>query len=264
MHAQSKVASIKQLNVVLVTSAQQKLPLQLLQKFATIMTKQMENVTLQLLKPHALLMVMLPLHGMQQIADAKIFLLNKACAPRVSSARKAQLHQHLVMPVSSVHRMALVTIRSVLTARKVSIAILPLRLHVLYAMVATSAHRRQLTRQLIQQRQVTSLKMVSQPKSNASQVHIRTWDNKLLVISAIKESTVIPWLWLPVKTALLALTNLKAMIATHLEQFTHVNANTVNTLTRQQTASALNVQWTSTAREMLSSPASIVPTATIV
>ena len=66
------------------------------------------------------------------------------------------------------------TIRSVLIAQKVSIAMPLLLLRVLCAMVATTAPRRQLTRQLYQQRQATSPKMVSLPKSIASQVHIRT------------------------------------------------------------------------------------------
>ena len=134
----------------------------------------MENATLQLLKPRAQHMVMLPLLGIQQIVDAKMYLLNKVCALRVSIALRVQLLQQLVMQASSVHHMALETIRSVLIALKVSTAMPLLHLRELYAMAATTAPRRQLTRQLYQQRQATSLKMVSQPRSNVFQEHIRT------------------------------------------------------------------------------------------
>ena len=134
----------------------------------------MENAILQLLKPNAQLMVMLPLRGMQQIVDAKMYLLNRVYALRVSIAHKVQLLQQLVMQASSVHHMALETIRSVLIALKVSTAMPLLHLRELYVMVVTTALRRQLTRQLYQQRQATSLKMVSLPRSNVFQEHIRT------------------------------------------------------------------------------------------
>ena len=72
------------------------------------------------------------------------------------------------------------------------------------------------------------------------------------------------WHWLLVKTALPALMHLQAMIAMHLEQYTHDNANTVNIQTKQLTAHALSAQWISTAKEMLLSLVSIAPTATTV
>ena len=103
-----------------------------------------------------------------------MYLLSKVCALRVSIALKAQLHLQPVMQDNLVHHMVLETIRSVLIAQKVSIAMPLLLLRVLCVMVATTAPRRQLTRQLYQQRQATSPKMVSLPKSIASQVHIRT------------------------------------------------------------------------------------------
>ena len=111
---------------------------------------------------------------MLQIVDVKMYLLNRVCAPRDSIALKVQLHLQLVMQVNLVHHMALETIHFVLIVRKDSIAMPLLHLHVLCAMVATSAPRKQLTRQLIQQQQATSPKMVSQPRSSASQAHIRT------------------------------------------------------------------------------------------
>ena len=58
--------------------------------------------------------------------------------------------------------------------------------------------------------------------------------------------------------------HLQVMIAMHLEQYTHANANTVSTLTKQLTAHALSAQWISTAKEMLLSPVLIAPTAIIV
>ena len=119
-------------------------------------------------------MVMLPSHGMQQIVDAKMYPLSKVCALKVSIALKVQLHQQLVMQASLVHHTALETIRSVLIAPKVSTAMPLLHLHELYAMVATTAPRRQLIRQPYQQRQATLLKMVSRPRSNVFQAHIRT------------------------------------------------------------------------------------------
>ena len=58
--------------------------------------------------------------------------------------------------------------------------------------------------------------------------------------------------------------HLQAMIAMHLEQYTHVNANTVSILTREQTARVLNAQSINTAKAMPLSPVSIAQMATIV